>query len=110
MVILEAKILGLPIVSTAFGSVHSALPDGSGCITGFDDEELAGGMTAFLDGEVPAVPFDSAAYNRKAVDEFYVAIGAQPEPIHWPSSMPTTRVYNRWSDQELATTENGRKR
>ncbi|WP_372699787.1 CDP-glycerol glycerophosphotransferase family protein [Arthrobacter sp. JSM 101049] len=98
MVILEAKILGLPVVSTAFGSVHSALPDGSGHITGFRDEELAAGMVAYLDGQVPVADFDAESYNRMAMDGFYRAIGAQPENHESMASLPGARVHHRWSD------------
>jgi hypothetical protein len=39
-------------------------------------DDLAAGMTAFLDGEVPTREFDCAAYNRDAMAEVYRAIGA----------------------------------
>ena len=48
------------------------------------DEGVADGMAAFLRGEVPASVFDYHAYNRKAVDQFYRAIGAtadEPQPV-----------------------------
>ncbi|MBM6621185.1 CDP-glycerol glycerophosphotransferase family protein [Micrococcaceae bacterium RIT802] len=103
MVILEAKILGLPVVSTAFGSVHSALPEGTGHITGFSDEELAAGMIAYLDGRVPAAAFDAEAYNRLAIEEFYAAIGAQPEHHESLTSRPGSRIYHRWADDSATT-------
>lgn len=78
MVILEAKMLGLPIVTTAFGSVRSAVPEGTGKVVDLTDEALAEGMMAFLDGGVKAVEFDVHDYNDEAMDEFYRAIGAQP--------------------------------
>ncbi|WP_417235162.1 CDP-glycerol glycerophosphotransferase family protein [Arthrobacter sp.] len=104
MVILEARILGLPVVSTAFGSVHSALPDGTGHITGSSDAELAAGMVAYLDGEVPAGPFDAEAYNRQAIEEFYVAIGAQPENHDSLASRPGSRIHHGWSDAPTTAT------
>lgn len=76
MVILEALVLGLPVVSTSFGSVRSALPEGTGLVVDRDADALAAGMTAALRGEVPNPPFDPAAYNAAAMDEFYAAIGA----------------------------------
>jgi CDP-glycerol glycerophosphotransferase len=76
MVLLEALTLGLPVVSTAFGSVEGALPEGYGRVVKCSVDALAEGMSAFLRGEVPAKPFDHEAYNRAAVDEFYRAIGA----------------------------------
>jgi glycosyltransferase involved in cell wall biosynthesis len=75
MVILEALVLGLPIVTVAFASAESALPAGVGLVVPQTDEALADGMTAFLRGEVPARPFDADEYNRTAVGQFSVAIG-----------------------------------
>ncbi|CCH79246.1 Teichoic acid synthase [Nostocoides japonicum T1-X7] len=76
MTILEARVLGLPIVTTAFGSVRGALGDDEGLIVGCDVEPLADGMRAALRGEVPAPPFDAMAYNESALAEFARAIGA----------------------------------
>jgi CDP-glycerol glycerophosphotransferase (TagB/SpsB family)/glycosyltransferase involved in cell wall biosynthesis len=76
MVLLEALVIGLPIVSTAFGSVRDALPAGTGLVVARDVDALADGMRAFLRGEVPNPPFDHVAYNRLATEEFYRAIGA----------------------------------
>ena len=76
MVILEALVLGLPVVTTAFGSVESALPEGSGLVVARTDEGLAEGMRAALQGHVPCPPFDAENYNRDVIAEFYRAIGA----------------------------------
>ncbi|GAB3527360.1 CDP-glycerol glycerophosphotransferase family protein [Arthrobacter monumenti] len=76
MVILEALILGLPVLTTAFGSAKSALPDGMGLIVEQDDEALAEGMRKAIQREIPTGFFDADAYNRRAMDEFYRAIGA----------------------------------
>lgn len=70
MVLLEAAICELPIVSTAFGSVYGALPDGSIRIVEQDDDALAAGMTAFLDGEVSAASLDVGAYRADVKAEF----------------------------------------
>jgi CDP-glycerol glycerophosphotransferase len=98
MVILEAKVLGLPIVTTAFGSVHSAVPEGTGMIVGLSDAELAEGMRAFLDGRVKSSPFDAERYNRWAMDEFYAAIGARTGADGHKSLLPGATVYNQWAD------------
>ena len=76
MVLLEAMVLGLPVVTTEFGSVRGALPEGYGLVVKLKVGALADGMRAFLRGEVPTSPFDDAAYNREATHEFYRAIGA----------------------------------
>jgi len=70
MVLIEAAICGLPIVSTSFGSVYGALPEGSIRIVAQDDDALAAGMTAFLDGEVPAATLDTDAYRADVKAEF----------------------------------------
>lgn len=76
MVILEALVLDLPIVTVEFASAKNALPAGSGLVVPQTDEGVADGLRAYLAGAVPAGHFDGAAYNRKAVAQFYRAIGA----------------------------------
>ncbi|MGN8024597.1 CDP-glycerol glycerophosphotransferase family protein [Microbacterium sp. 22242] len=70
MVLIEAAICEMPIVSTSFGSVFGALPKGSIRIVEQDDEALADGMTAFLDGEVPPARLDVDAYRADVMAEF----------------------------------------
>jgi glycosyltransferase involved in cell wall biosynthesis len=76
MVILEARVLGLPVVSTAFASVASALAPGEGLVVDRKVSALADGIRAALAGQVPNPPFDPVAYNAEVMDEFYRAIGA----------------------------------
>ncbi|MEV0838575.1 glycosyltransferase [Actinocatenispora sera] len=76
MVILEARVLGLPVVSTDFASVRGSLPDGVGLVVPRTEDGLADGMRAQLRGAVPNPPFDYEAYNAEAVQQFYQAIGA----------------------------------
>ncbi|MGO4300753.1 CDP-glycerol glycerophosphotransferase family protein [Leifsonia sp. RAF41] len=80
MVLLEALVLQLPIVTVEFASAKNALPVGSGMVVPQSVEGVADGMRAFLRGDVPDSHFDFVAYNRKAVSEFYRAIGAVPAP------------------------------
>lgn len=75
MVILEALVLGLPIVTVDFGSGENALPKGGGLMVPQSVEGLAAGMESYLRGEVPPASFDPEAYNAKAVQQFYSAIG-----------------------------------
>ncbi len=70
MVLIEAAICELPIVSTSFGSVYGALPEGSIRIVDQDDAALAAGMTAFLDGDVPPATLDVDAYRADVMTEF----------------------------------------
>ena len=75
MVILEALVLGLPVVTVDFGSSASALPDDSGLIVPQTVEGLVDGMTAFLRGEVRSGSFDYDAYNATVVTQFSAAVG-----------------------------------
>jgi CDP-glycerol glycerophosphotransferase len=85
MVILEAAIVGLPIVSVDFGSIRDALPDSTIHIVAQDDDSLAEGMLAFLRGEVPPQRLDVEAYNRVTTGEFVTAITTSR-----PRSNPTS--------------------
>ena len=79
MVLLEAALAGMPIVSVEFDSVHDALPDSAIRIVPQSDEGLAEGMREFLRGDVRHSFLDGVAYNRAAVVEFYAVTGAQSE-------------------------------
>ncbi|MBK0420497.1 CDP-glycerol glycerophosphotransferase family protein [Leucobacter sp. CSA2] len=70
MVLLEAAVCGLPIVSTAFATVEDALPPGAIHVVPQGDEHVEAGMRAFLRGEVPPVHFDDEAYIAQLVAEF----------------------------------------
>ncbi len=78
MVILEAAIIGLPIVSVNFGTIRDALPDSVIHIVDQDDDALAEGMLAYLRGEVPRQRLDVERYNRAALGEFITAVTAVP--------------------------------
>ncbi|MHA3837374.1 CDP-glycerol glycerophosphotransferase family protein [Terrabacter sp. AAH1] len=75
MVILEARVLGVPVISTAFDSVGGALPEGVGLVVPKDHEALADAMTRAVEGTVPNPVFDPEEYNQAAIDRFYVATG-----------------------------------
>lgn len=72
--LLEALVLGLPIVTTAFASARDALPAGAGLVTECDDAGLADGLRAFLRGDVVTAPFNPTEYNATAIAEFYAAL------------------------------------
>ena len=73
IVILEARVLGLPIITTRFGSVESAMEGSGGLIVERDEMALAAGLQAFADGEIEARPFDGTQYNVSVIDEFIAA-------------------------------------
>jgi CDP-glycerol glycerophosphotransferase len=74
MVILEARTLGLPVITTAFSSVSDSVPPDAGIVVPQTVEGVADGLERFLKGEVPASRLDHEGYNRRAMDQFYEAI------------------------------------
>ena len=70
MVLLEAAVAGLPIVSVRFESVSDALPDGQIHIVEQTVSALAAGLIDYLDGEVPPAALDAVEYNARALREF----------------------------------------
>ncbi|GAA1960901.1 glycosyltransferase [Microbacterium deminutum] len=69
MVLLEAALCGMPIVSTSFASVDDALPAATIHIVDQDDDALSEGMLAFLRGDVPASTLDISDYMREVAGE-----------------------------------------
>ncbi|MGA0566490.1 CDP-glycerol glycerophosphotransferase family protein [Rathayibacter sp. KR2-224] len=79
MVLLEAAVCRLPIVSTAFASVHDALPSGAIHVVGQSDASLADGMMAFWAGDVPPSSLDADAYRAEVAEEFTAVVEAAHE-------------------------------
>ncbi len=79
MVLLEAAVAGLPIVSVRFGSVSDALPEGQLHIVAQTVEGLAQGMRDYLEGRVAAAELEATDYNAGALREFLAA--AQLESV-----------------------------
>lgn len=78
MVILEARVLGLPIVTTAFSSAADSVPEEAGVVVPQTVKGLADGMRRFLAGDVRCTPLDPAAYNATAMQQFDAAIHHRP--------------------------------
>ena len=70
MVLLEALVLGVPVITTSFGSVQGALPPGIGKIVEPDDTSLANAMMDHVMHPVDRRIFDVARYNSRAIEEF----------------------------------------
>lgn len=70
MVLLEAAVCELPIVSTSFASVPDALPGETIRVVEQSDEALAEGLEAFLAGGVPPSHIDLDAYVAEVTAEF----------------------------------------
>jgi CDP-glycerol glycerophosphotransferase (TagB/SpsB family)/glycosyltransferase involved in cell wall biosynthesis len=70
MVILEARTLGLPVISTDFETVGDSLPAGAGLVVPRSVQGVADGMERFLAREVSASALDFEAHNRLATQQF----------------------------------------
>lgn len=86
MVLLEAAILGLPIISTAFATVEDALPGSGILIVPQSEEALTEGMSAFLGGEVHPATLDTDAYVSEVAGEFAALIRERLEIAKTASS------------------------
>ena len=71
LVVLEAKMMGLPIVVSNFSVVEDVLTDNGQLLIGMEVDDIYEGMKAFLNGEVPTdYVFNPHEYNKKAYNEF----------------------------------------
>lgn len=70
MVLLEALVLGLPVITTSFGSVSGALPMGVGTVVAPNVEELSRAMSEFTQKRPHSFQFDATDHNKRAVEEF----------------------------------------
>ncbi len=70
MVILEARTLGLPVITTSFSSVGDSVPPDAGIVVPKTVEGMVDGLERFVAGEVPSGRFDFHAYNAEAVAQF----------------------------------------
>ena len=78
MVILEARTLGLPVITTSFSSVGDSVPPDAGIVVPKSVEGVVDGLQRFVAGKVPSGRFDFHAYNAEAVAQFRQAIGSDP--------------------------------
>lgn len=71
MVLLEARMLDLPIIVTNFASVADSLYDNGQLVIGMEEDDIYNGLKAFIDGKVPNnYEFDPQKYNQEAMAEF----------------------------------------
>ncbi len=70
LVVLEALILGLPVVSTDVVGPRSILEAGEGLLVDNSVQGLASGMSQLLNGDFPESNFDVQIYNRTAREAF----------------------------------------
>lgn len=74
MVLLEARIVGLPIVVSDFSSVKDSLMEHGQYLIKSTQESILDGLKAFSEGRVETCDFNPEEYNKEAVNEFEHAI------------------------------------
>ncbi len=79
MVILEALTLGKPVISTRFGSVNSAFPEGGGVVVDATVSALAEATAAARVRRPGAPPFDVNKYPAGALRRLDEVLGEAPE-------------------------------
>jgi len=100
MVILEAMALGLPVITTAFGSVGGAFPHGGGVVVSNDVAELAEAMNSAIDDGIVPSNFQAKTYNSDTMQRFYKILGGQAAPAS------LGREAGKRNDQSLACQAN----
>lgn len=71
LVLAEANILGLPIISTDIVGPRGFMQRYGGRLVQNSEEGLYQGMQELLEGKVPVIDIDYEEYNKKALEEFY---------------------------------------
>lgn len=69
LAVIEAMVLGKPIVSTRYNVVDSVIADGDGYVTDATDEALASGMIKLMVNGHPNPAFDPVLHNISATGE-----------------------------------------
>ena len=71
MVILEARVLGLPIIVSNFDTVKDSMYENGQLVIGTEADDIYKALVAFKEGRVPnEFSFDAEQYNREAMEEF----------------------------------------
>lgn len=75
MSIMEALILGVPVVSTDIAGPREFLSQGYGELVSDSQEGVYDGLEKAYKHELQVKPFDAEAFNERALKEFYDAVG-----------------------------------
>ncbi|MCM3705702.1 CDP-glycerol glycerophosphotransferase family protein [Cytobacillus firmus] len=71
MTLLEALVIGLPIISTNIPGSKSLLENGYGELVENSETGLINGMDKFIKGKIKSKKFDYISYNQNALQMFY---------------------------------------
>lgn len=68
--LLEARLLGLPIIMSDFSSAKSSLFDNGQLLIGNSVDDIYEGLVDFMEGKVPTCKFDYQDYNKDTIYQF----------------------------------------
>ncbi len=71
LVLAEADILGLPVISTDITGPRVFIKNNNGMLVNNTDEGVEEGFRLLIEGKVPMLTTDYKKYNENAVNEFY---------------------------------------
>ncbi|MBN2344344.1 MAG: CDP-glycerol glycerophosphotransferase family protein [Deltaproteobacteria bacterium] len=79
MVLLEALVVGLPVIATNIVGSRSVLEDGLGTLVDNSIDGLVEGMTKFIEGKIKPVPFNVEQYQKSSMEKFYHVVCGQDD-------------------------------
>lgn len=68
--LLEARLLGLPIIMSNFSSAKSSLFENGQLLIGNTADDIYNGLKAFMEGKVPICEFNYQDYNEVTIKQF----------------------------------------
>ena len=68
--LLEARLLGLPIIMSDFSSAKSSLFENGQLLIGNTVEDIYQGLVSFMEGNVPTCDFNYQDYNDITIQQF----------------------------------------
>lgn len=71
LVLLEAMIIGKPVIGTDVPGIHSVLENSRGLLVNNSVEEIYQGMREYIDGKISTTYFDYKSYNKETLNDFY---------------------------------------
>ena len=72
--IIEAMLLGKPIIGTDVPGIHSVISGTNGLLVEKTIDEIAKGMSEFINGNLKASKFNYLEYNDDALHQFYSVV------------------------------------
>ncbi|CAG7914655.1 CDP-glycerol glycerophosphotransferase family protein [Mammaliicoccus sciuri] len=78
MVVMEAQVLGLPVIGTNVAGINSIINENNGLLVEKNVEAIADGMIQYIEQGIVKEEFDYENYNNEIIDKFYNEI-ADPE-------------------------------